>query len=66
MQAFGVAGAFIAFLHDVSEWLSASLIQCNETFRAAEPLGGPDGAAYESGETATWLLLFMREELTYS
>jgi len=61
-----LAGAFIAFFHDVSEWWSASLIPCNETFQAAEPLGDPDGAKCESGETAAWLLLFMREELSYS
>jgi len=61
-----LAGAFIAFLHDVSEWWSASLIPCSETFRAVEPLGDPDGDACGSGEAASWLLLFMREELSYS
>lgn len=61
-----LAGAFTAFLHDVSEWYSSCVIPCEQTFRAMESLGGPDGAPCESGEEASWLLLFMREELSYS
>jgi hypothetical protein len=61
-----LAAAFIAFLHDVPEWWSACLIPCEQTFREVAPFGAPDGDACDSGEAASWLLLFMREELSYS
>lgn len=61
-----LSGAFVAFHHDVSEWYSSCIIACERTFRAVEYLGGPDGDPCESGEAASWLLLFMREELSYS
>lgn len=61
-----LAGAFVAFHHDVSEWYSGCLIPCERIFRAVESLGGPSGDACKSGEAASWLLLFMREELSYS
>lgn len=61
-----LAGAFVAFHHDVPEWFSSCIIPCEQTFRKVEPFGDPDGDACDSGEEASWLLLFMREELSYS
>ena len=61
-----LTGARVAFLHDVPEWYSSCVIPCEQTFRAMEFLGGPDGDPCESGEAASWLLLFMREELSCS
>lgn len=60
-----LTGAFVALHHDVPEWYSSCIIPCEQTFRAVESLGGPDGDPCESGEEASWLLLFMREELSY-